>query len=212
MIRTLLAASAATAVLGSAALAGPLDVPPPASPMVVETTPIPRPAFSGGYVGLGFGSVRPDVTDFFDDGTDDIGSFENGRALGAFAGYNLQNGNLVYGPELRYLAFDDADVNDLDVGDTGEVNHAIDLRGRVGYAFGDAMVYGALGYSWVDLDVNGDSFNADGVSYGLGAEYNVTESIFVGVDVTRRDVSTSDDAFDFDGDVDTATLRVGYRF
>jgi outer membrane immunogenic protein len=77
---------------------------------------------------------------------------------------------------------------------------------------GDALFYGALGYSWVDADIGANSGTLDGINFGLGGEYNVTERFFVGADVTRREVEGTIGGLDFEGDVDTATLRVGFRF
>jgi outer membrane immunogenic protein len=132
-------------------------------------------------------------------------------AYGVFGGFNVQNGNFVFGGEGRYLVFDGVDIGGAGA-PRGEVENTFDLRARAGLAAGDALFYGALGYSWVGVDIFGDSGTLDGLNFGLGAEYNVTDSIFVGVDFTRRDVSGEVGGLDVEGDVDTATLRVGFRF
>jgi opacity protein-like surface antigen len=131
----------------------------------------------------------------------------DGTAYGVFAGYNVQNGSLVYGGELRFLHLDFEDtVSGF------EVDSVIDLRARVGFAASDALlVYGAVGYSSAEAAAAG-SFTMTGFNYGAGAEYNVSESFFVGVDLTGRDLEGSDGGFDYDGTVNTATLRVGFRF
>lgn len=54
-----------------------------------------------------------------------------------------------------------------------------------------------------------------GHNWGLGAEYNVGESMFVGVDYTMRQMQGSAGNFggpDYDLDVNTLTARVGWRF
>lgn len=205
MIRAFLAASTATLAFATSALAGPIDVPPPPPPVVI---PVMDEPFEGPYVGLEFGTVRPDISAIESGDPDEPLLFDDGRALGVFGGYNIQNGNLVYGGELRYLAFDgvESEIDDF------ELTRTVDLRGRVGLAAGNALFYGALGYSWVQMDDAGTDISLDGMNYGLGAEYNVTESLFLGVDLTRRDVSGSEGGISYEGDVDTATLRVGFRF
>ena len=84
-------------------------------------------------------------------------SSDLGRLSGGFAGgtvgYNWQNGNLVFGLE--------ADAAWADVGATVgilaglvSVNDTIrsmgTVRGRVGYAFDQVLLYGTGGYAWAD--------------------------------------------------------------
>jgi opacity protein-like surface antigen len=83
------------------ALAGPLDAPPAPPPVVIETAL--DPAFAGAYAGLSFGPIWGDIRDF---PPLPLPEYENGTAFGGFAGFNLQRGNLVFGGEARYLAFD----------------------------------------------------------------------------------------------------------
>jgi opacity protein-like surface antigen len=125
-----------------------------------------------------------------------------------FAGYNFQNGNLVYGPEVTLWS-----VNATLAGPV-ELNRLADIRGRLGWAAGDALFYGALGWSWGRYENTSSGFDIDmdGHNIGLGVEYNVTESVFVGVDYTRRSIEGSEAAIDVELDVDTLTLRGGFRF
>jgi len=82
----------------------------------------------------------------------DLGRLSGGFA-GGTAGYNWQNGNLVFGLE--------ADAAWADVGATVgilpglvSVNDTIrsmgTVRGRLGYAFDQVLLYGTGGYAWAD--------------------------------------------------------------
>lgn len=185
------------------------DGPGPASAPSVVGAPPPPQSFAGAYAGLEFGKVGSTGDETITTGpifSPDI-SFTNGDALGAFAGYNAQSGRFVYGGELRYLSFDDFELGGFD-GD-----NVIDVRGRVGFVTGSVMLYGALGWSWwstSNLSVDGD---LDGVNLGVGMEYNVTDRFLLGVDYTLRKVDGNLSADrEYDGDLDTISLRAGMRF
>ncbi len=197
-----MAGSDALAVTASTAFAGPADVPPPPPPVIV---PVEEP-FEGFYVGLEYGHGTGSADE------QAIGAplrtiDYDGEAYGAFAGYNFQNGSIVYGGEIRYLhlTFEDALA-------TFTVDSVVDVRARVGFAPSDQfLIYAAAGYSMAQA-TSGVSFDMTGFNYGVGAEYNVTDSFFVGADYTARQLEGDHGAFTVEGDVNTATLRVGFRF
>ena len=180
---------------------------PAAPPAVISPAPVTE-AFEGGYVALSFGQVRGG----FDDTPGGSFTLEDGTAFGARAGYNFQNSHLVLGGDLRYLQFNDFQFVTPGIGVTAEIDSVTDLRGRVGYAMGEFMAYGALGYSWAELTAIGGVVDLNGVNYALGVEYNVTDSIFVGLDFTWRDLDGSAGGVDTDADIDTFTLSAGFRF
>lgn len=184
------------------AYAGPVEVPPALPPVVVDNCPLDFDCF---YVGLEYGHANGE-------GTSDVSptfsvplDFE-GDIYGAFAGYNFQDGSLVYGGELRYLhlSFDNAGV---------AIDSVLDARARVGFAVSDQiLVYAAAGYSTASATAAAVDFNMTGFNYGIGAEYNVSERVFVGVDVTGRDLEGSVGVLDYESTVNAATLRLGFRF
>jgi len=92
----------------------------------------------------------------------------------------------------------------------------LDLRGRLGYAVGKALFYGALGYAWGDATIAGSDVSADGWTLGLGLDYLVSDAVFVGLDWTGRNLDGSydvgDGAVDFDSSLNTLSLRVGLTF
>jgi outer membrane immunogenic protein len=102
--------------------------------------------------------------------SDGLGSLSGGFA-GGTVGYNWQMGNVVLGIE--------ADAAWADVGATvGVVESRIrdmgTVRGRVGYAFDQVLVYGTGGYAWADnrLSIAGlsDSKVHSGWTLGAGVE------------------------------------------
>ena len=119
---------------------------------------------------------------------------------------------MVYGGEIAYSNGPDAFI----AGNPDwSLDPYLDLKGRVGYSFGKALVYGVLGYSQATYLEAGAEFEGDGVSYGVGVDYLVTDNIFLGVEYLTRQTSGSyPDESDnyFDLDVDTVSLRVGYKF
>jgi opacity protein-like surface antigen len=71
------------------------------------------------------------------------------------------------------------------------------------------LFYAALGYSWSSFDPGfGGSVDLDGMNFGLGAEYNLSDSFFVGADYTGRSLEGGG----YEADLNTVTLRAGFRF
>lgn len=196
-----------------AALAGLTAAPVMAggiAPVVVDPAPVvvvpvaPAVAdWTGFYGGLSYGQLdgeftRPGLRNDLDGGTNP----------GLFLGYNMQSGNLVYGAELGYTFVNDATQDNAPAGEDG-LGDIIDLSGRVGYAFGNALIYGRLGYSMANYDFATRDADFNGISYGLGADFLVTDNIFLGLDYTQRDL---EDDTDLKLDASTFGLRVGYKF
>ncbi len=191
----------------TAAVAGPVDVPPPPPPVYVEEERCGQ-SFDCFYVGLEYGLGQADIT------RNDLQTVPvpltfdpEGSVWGGFAGYNVQNGSLVYGGEVRMLHFIDVSVADF------EVDDVIDIRGRIGVAASeDLLLYAAAGYSTANATAGGVDVDLDGFNFGAGIEYNVTERFFVGADFTAREVEGETPVFSYDGSLNTATLRIGFRF
>ncbi|MBY6200242.1 outer membrane beta-barrel protein [Maritalea mobilis] len=175
---------------------------------VVETPPppvtiIPEPIYdwTGVYVGgsLSFGHgiyegefVPPATTDFPGDGEGDI----DGHMISGLIGYNMQNGNLVYGAEVALSAVD-IDGSEPCPNTSFDCNIAIDsmvsLSGRLGYLMNDQMmVYGSLGLAAANVEVStiglandGSEETATGFTIGVGMEYAVSESMRVRGGITH---------------------------
>ncbi|WP_431299926.1 outer membrane protein [Tabrizicola sp. BL-A-41-H6] len=212
-MKTSILAAAALAGLAAPSFAGgPIAV--AEEPVTVApAAPVAQPVdWSGPYAGLSFGIGSGDTQT-----EGESADYDDGNVASILAGYNFQSGNLVYGAELGYSSVSDMVLVGDDLGGDDTFDSMIDLRGRVGYSAGKALIYGALGYAWGETTINGsDSASADGVSLGLGVDYLVSDQIFLGLDYTSRNLSGTDEnpdnTFDFDATVNTVSFRVGMSF
>ncbi len=182
--------------------------------------------FEGAYAGLELGAARADGNADYPvlSGGNVSGPYDpdNGRGYGILAGYNVQNGNMIYGAELRYTNLIDVSERGASDAEIREVLDVADIRGRVGYARGDVLFYGALGWSWSRFRVHpsrlfegrDSQITMDGFNVGLGVEYNFSDNWVVGGDFTYRDVSGRFDEASSDTDIDISTIsaRLAYRF
>jgi len=183
---------------------------------LATTTLLPTVAladFNGAYAGLSFGpNVKNELT-ASGGGVSASVDADDSNAIGVFAGYQVQNGDVVYGGELAIA--NSSDVT-FDFGDgdeaTGDIR-TVDIKGRAGYVFGDIMAYGVLGFSQITSDDNDDD-NATGFNFGVGAEYVVADNIVIGAEYLARRTSfdEDDDGFELDYDLDTFAIRASYQF
>jgi outer membrane immunogenic protein len=208
MIRLVTTSMAALLMTSGLAAAGGIADPAP-PPAVVA--PVDEP-FEGFYAGLSYGHANGG---FDQDPPPSSFDFESSPTYGGFVGYNFQNGSMVYGGELRMLHMNELQTF-IGAGAPvlgAEIESVTDLRGRVGYAMGDFMIYGAAGLSWTsDFFTLGASPSLNGHNLGLGVEYNVTDNLFVGADYTTRQMDGESGGVDFDADLNTFTVRAGFRF
>ncbi len=169
---------------------------------VVETAPAPvvvAPVvadsnWTGFYAGLQYG--QGDAKLEFDGESDSV-DFD---AYGLHAGYNRDFGQFVLGGELDY--------NNLDLDEGGSAD-LWRLRGRAGYDAGRFMPYVSLGAARISGD---DDLSETGVTYGIGADFKVTERFVVGAEYTRQDFKDVADVDNLDLDTDMVQLRASFRF
>ena len=165
----------------------------------------PLPTWTGFYVGAMGGW-----------GKEDAG---NGAMSGGFAGgtvgYNWQTGPVVFGVEADAAWADikaSAGIPGLAVA-SAKIQDMGTVRGRIGYAFDQVLVYGTGGYAWADtklgLNVLGVSFSdskvLNGWTAGAGIEAMFAPHWSVKGEYLYR--SFSGDTF-FNGAVTTTTLNV----
>ncbi|MEJ6509587.1 MAG: outer membrane beta-barrel protein, partial [Octadecabacter sp.] len=144
-----------------------------------------------------YSDVEPSVYEYLQD-----------SAIGVFAGYNWQRGNLVYGGELNVT-----EGSLVLEGYNEELDTTIELRGRVGYAMGDALVYGFFGYGMSEYVYSSSQHDVAGGTYGLGIDYMVTDSIFAGLEVSNRELTgTTGTGTDQTNYIDMISLRIGYNY
>lgn len=220
MKRNLTYATVAVASLtSSAVMAGNLS-PAEQAPIVnapVTAKTVVMSEWAGFYGGLA-ASAFDGVSDYSDPARG-VGDVNENSNVGAFVGYNWQSGQLVYGGELHITSgFEGVTFSAPAAGDfADELGQIVDVRGRVGYAVNKALPYGFVGLSTSEYTIfSGNSWDLQGPVFGLGVDYLVTENIFAGIEVSRRDIEgdASSSFPDVDQWVtqDSITLRAGYKF
>jgi len=129
-----------------------------------------------------------------------------GDMAGLFAGYNLSSGALVYGAEIE------ASFGSIyEDGFPGyEFTNMIDLKGRVGYDLGTALVYGTLGYSTADWSEKGTHSSTSGMLYGIGVDFRIGQRSALGIEMSSRDMTNATE--DFTATVDTLSFRAAMGF
>ncbi len=155
--------------------------------------------WSGWYAGAQY--------DFLD-GDASLGGGVEGDVSGLFAGYRHDYGDIVVGVELDYSVGDFEST--VVPGVILDVDSLMRLGIEVGYDAGPALVYATLGYTAVDLSLAGvDAGDGDGVYYGLGLDYMVSERVSLGVELLRHDFNNiNGQGWDFN----TVGLNIAYRF
>ena len=111
----------------------------------------------------------------------------SGLAGGAHAGYNLQNGPIVGGVEGD-IVFGSISGGSNGYGSFSQ-SSLESFRGRAGYAFGDILGYGTIGWAWSTSsyeNFSGSSGNTlSGYVLGVGAEYALTKTVTARAELRR---------------------------
>jgi outer membrane immunogenic protein len=138
----------------------------------------------------------------------------SGPVGGAHVGYNFQSNRIVGGVEA------DAMFSGVKSGSYGAGSFRQDFlsstRVKGGYAFGDLLAYGTIGWAWSttnfqDLGVSSNK-TVSGIAYGLGAEYAITRNVSLRAELLRYDFGNANYATPFSSqEVYTSTnvMRVG---
>lgn len=185
-------------------------------PTVVVDDPMPAAApamapavdWSGFYAGLSYGNSSGDLD--FDPAP--AQALDSGNASSLFVGYLRQSNNLVYGGELAYTSLKDNFVTGFTC---CEVDRSIDVKGRVGFAANRVLISGLLGYSMGSYDEGDGNWDPSGFSYGLGVDYMATQRLVLGLEYLARDLNgdnPDDSGQEVNVDLDTVSLRVGFKF
>ncbi len=195
--------------------------------------------WTGPYIGalVGAGAVQTGgIFDSSDESSSGIFLAQSstvGVMGGGTVGWNIQNGQMVFGLEGD-ISFVDWDETSFQATNTPDgINFESELfataRGRVGYADGDLLVYGTAGVAFLtgELSDAGGSGGADGVDvfatgavFGVGMEWAATESVTVkaeGLYVHFNDATSFEEAGAADtGDAfelqDAAIARLGVNW
>lgn len=173
-------------------------------------------AWSGFYAGVQAGAGQGDM-EYEPGNIYDL----DGHAAGVFVGYMVANGAFAYGGELAYSPTTFHQVNQTSGVEYPDqtLDNMLDIKGRVGYAAGNALIYGVLGLEFAEHQEGVPNWveRAHGPIFGLGVDLKLSERLFFGLEVLRRnaDNSTIDNSGPIDGfttDMTTVSLRVGMTF
>lgn len=192
----LVALTVAASLAATASFAGGYVAPVVEPVTVTPVVPVEAGTdWTGFYAGLQYGQGNAELSDSLGDSDFD--------GYGVHAGYLFDFGQVLAGAELDY---NKADLDELD-----EDADLWRLRGRVGYDMGRFQPYATLGAAHISTDDEAGDISETGITYGLGAEYLVTEKFSVGAEYSRSDFS--DVIVDgIDLDTDLVQVRASYRF
>lgn len=158
--------------------------------MCAMALPVSAQDWAGAYGGLGLSFSEFDLSIEGDDFS------PSGVGAELLLGYNFQNGNWVFSPELivGFTSGDD-EFSEGSFRATASSGTSATIRGRVGYVADNILPYLAIGYTSTDFDVEGNdgtgrftySETASGVSVALGLDYAVNDNAFVRFEVDYVD-------------------------
>ena len=209
----------AFALVASTAIAADAVQETPQAPVTAETPLFSWTGFTagvqGGYnwnnQGINFAGII--VTPEFDADFD-------GALLGGFVGYNYQfANNWVVGIEGDFEGnWGDGSLNN---GTSYGLDWQGSVRGRAGYAFDRALLYGTAGWAVARLNADRgtageDNQTFDGYTVGAGVDYAFTDMIFGRVEYRYTNFGDKDFSFPnalggggFNSDLDQHAVRIG---
>lgn len=188
-------AALATAAAATGAHAGGYVAPVVETPVVV--TPAPEPVsvdWTGFYAGLQYGKGNLELSYAGESADTDADGY------GLHAGYLHDFGKFVLGGEFDY--------NKVDLDDVDGDGDLYRLRARAGYDMGRFLPYVTLGAA----HAKASDLSETGVTYGIGADFKVTDKFTVGAEYSRNDFSDIEDIDGLDLDSDLVQIRASYHF
>ncbi|MBN9052766.1 MAG: porin family protein [Rhizobiales bacterium] len=184
LIATLVASTVSMAAFQVAHAADAIDEVPQA-PAAEYSEPVVK-NWSGAYVG---GTATWQKGKFNGQGQDRAHGFGGG----VYGGYNMQNGQMVYGGEAD-LNYSGVDHNNGVFSAKQGVNGSI--RGRVGVDLNPVLVYGTAGIAASNVKVNAAGAKDDatmlGWTAGAGVEAFVTDNVTARVEYRYSDYGKKD--------------------
>jgi outer membrane immunogenic protein len=204
--KSILAATLATATVASGAAVA-ADLPRGPSPYY-SPAPAPSPIYNWGgvYAGVNLGYQWGDVTN--------SAANPSGVAGGGQVGYNWQSGQLVFGAE--------ADLQVSGADDTFAPWKFSNpwfgtVRGRLGYAFNNILLYGTVGFAYGDLTAElaglDETKTEIGWTGGLGVEYGFNPNWSAKLEYLYLDLANR--AYALTGTsngIESSLLRVGLNY
>lgn len=208
-MRLFVLTASAIAMTSGAALAEGGQAPQPLPPVTVAAEPYD---WSGLYVGLGYSMNAGDL-DFINPTL--ARPMDDGTGASIFAGYLIQNGNLVYGGEVAYYMLNEQTFTGF-AANVANFDPVIDVSLRLGYAFDRTLVFGQVGYSMSTVSEPSSNLEYDqtGLNYGLGVDYAVTDQFSIGVLYTNRNMEgdSQNPGQTVEAQHSSLSLRAAFRF
>lgn len=169
----------------------------------------------GLYGGLSYGMFSGEPPNANDEAGDPDDYELNGGAFGVFVGAKIMDlgSNLTLGAELAFTSNVDGDPEDNGSGNDNsyDINWVGDAKLRLGATLGQVHLYGFAGGTTGQAHTGYYGYGFHGMNFGLGAETNVGDNMFVGIEAIQRNVSSYSE-----GDTDTKhqaiSLRAGFKF
>lgn len=202
--------AAGLAVSSSAAIAADAIIEPP----VVASEAVPF-SWTGFSIGVQ-GGYNWNKGDFVVGGVPGTFSGDlNGGMLGGFAGYNYQFSNQwvvgVEGDLERNWADGTTAIGAVSFGTSLDWQGSI--RGRVGYSFDRALLYGTAGWAFARGEaefppLGSDKANFNGFTIGAGLDYAFTDMVFGRVEY--RYTNFGDRDFNFSGLAGSGTVNADF--
>ena len=155
--------------------------------------------WTGWYAGAQYDFIDGDAT---------VGGAFDGKVYGIFGGYRHDFGDFVIGGELDYSVGDITAVG----GPTLDIDALLRVGVEVGYDAGPALIYATLGYATMDLSAPGVSGEVDGVFYGVGADFMVSDRVSLGLEIIRDDFDSVGGLAGNDLEMTSVGLNVSFRF
>jgi outer membrane immunogenic protein len=209
-----LALLGATFLLGAAGVASAADVYQRGSIKDTGEAYLPAITWTGFYAGVHAGGAFGGEVEVDVEG-DDTFDLDSAFTGGVHVGYNWQTpSNLVLGVEgsISLLGLEASDGNNPEFTD-----YVASLRGRLGYAFGDNLLYGTGGLAFVGYaDDVADELEDDtelGFVVGGGWERKISDNVSFGVEGLYYNFESDDLAGNnVETDFWTVTARLNYHF
>ena len=127
-----------------------------------------------------------------------VSTFEtdlDGAVYGAQVGYNFQRDNIVFGVEASFNGAD-MEGDEFDGQVTTEVDWYATAVARLGYSFGDFLVYGFGGVAWGDVTIGFLGSESEethlGWTAGLGVERALSDRFSLRLEYAHVDLGTED--------------------
>ena len=132
------------------------------------------------------------------------GASDTALVGGVHAGYLMQYGRFVAGPEL------DMDWTGWTVGGT-DIKRVLHAKVRGGVAFDNVLVTGSLGYGHAWANTGGVANSDGGLIAGAGVDFAMTKHVIAGADYLYHHVSDFSPGM-LDTNSHAVRVRMSYKF